>query len=81
MKRPPGVILIEREAINERGVFQMMNKHQAGQIAKGIGIGMAVGGAVGLVGGAMQQPKYQRSAKKGFNKAMKTIGNVLEAIA
>jgi len=59
----------------------MANKHQAMKIAKGIGIGMAVGGAVGLVGGAVQQPQYQRNLKKGFNKALKTVGDVLEAIA
>jgi hypothetical protein len=42
---------------------------------------MAVGGAVGLVGSAVaRQPHYQRNLKKGFNKAMKTVGNVLETI-
>ena len=59
----------------------MAMKHQAVNIAKGIGIGMAVGGAVGLVGGAVQHPNYQRSMKKGFNKALKTVTNVLEAIS
>ena len=59
----------------------MAMKHQAVQIAKGVGIGMAVGGAMGLVGGAMSQPKYQRTAKKGFNKVLKTVGDVIEAIA
>jgi len=57
----------------------MANKHTAMKLAKGIGIGMAVGGAVGLVGGAVaRQPHYQRSIKKGFNKAMRSVGNVLE---
>jgi len=60
----------------------MASKHQAMKIARGVGIGMAVGGAVGLVGGAVaQQPHYQRNIKKGFNKALKTVGNVLEAIS
>jgi len=60
----------------------MASKHQNMKIAKGIGIGMAVGGAVGLVGGAVaRQPHYQRNLKKGFNKALKTVGNVLESIA
>jgi len=56
-------------------------KHQAASIAKGVGIGMAVGAAAGLVGGAMSQPKYQRTAKKGFNKVIKTVSGVIEAIA
>ena len=59
----------------------MASKNQAARIAKGVGIGIAVGGAVGLLGGAMNQPHYQRNLKKGFNKALKTVGNVLEAIA
>ena len=58
-----------------------MMKNQAVTIAKGVGIGMAVGAAAGLVGGAMTQPKYQRTAKKGFSKVMKTVGDVIEAIA
>jgi hypothetical protein len=56
-------------------------KTQAVTIAKGVGIGMAVGAAAGLVGGAMTQPKYQRTAKKGFDKVIKTIGGVIEAFA
>jgi len=59
----------------------MMMKLQAATIAKGVGIGLAVGGAVGLVGGAMAQPKYARMAKKGFDKVMKTVGNVVGAIS
>jgi methylmalonyl-CoA mutase cobalamin-binding subunit len=59
----------------------MMAKRQAAQIAKGIGIGAAVGGAMGLVGGAMAKPQYQRTAKKGFDKALKAFSNVLEAIS
>ena len=59
----------------------MLNKHQVGKVAKVAGIGMAIGGTVGLVGGAMYQPPYQRTVKKGFNKALKTFGNVLDAIS
>jgi len=59
----------------------MMMKIQAAQVAKGVGIGMAVGGAVGLVGGAMAQPKYARMAKKGLDKVLKTVGSVIEAVA
>jgi len=55
--------------------------HKSTKIIKGVGIGMAVGGAVGLVGSAVaRQPHYQRNLKKGFNKAMKTVGNVLETM-
>ncbi|MCL1952718.1 MAG: hypothetical protein FWF60_07815 [Oscillospiraceae bacterium] len=54
---------------------------QAASIAKGVGIGMAVGGAVGLVGGAMTQPKYARMAKKGLDKVLKTVSGVVGAIA
>jgi len=59
----------------------MAMKMQATQIAKGVGIGMAVGAAAGLVGGAVSQPKYARMAKKGFDKVLKTVGNVVSAIA
>jgi len=58
-----------------------MMKMQAASIAKGVGIGMAVGGAVGLVGGAMTQPKYARMAKKGLDKVLKTVSGVVGAIA
>ena len=59
----------------------MAMKHQAATIAKGVGIGLAVGGALGAVGGAMAQPKYARTAKKSLNRMIKTVGGVLEAIA
>ena len=60
----------------------MATKHTAKKIAKGVGIGMAVGGAVGLVGTAVaRQPQYQRNIKKGFNKAMKTVGGVLGSMS
>jgi len=50
-------------------------------IAKGVGIGMAVGGALGLGAAALRQPHYQRSAKKGFHKALKTFNSVISAIS
>ena len=50
------------------------------QIAKGVGIGMAVGGAAGLLGGAMMKPSYQKTAKKTVNRALKTFSNVLDAL-
>lgn len=59
----------------------IMQRHQTANIAKGVGIGLAVGGAVGLVGGAMRQPQYQRAAKKGFNKVLKSVSQVIESIA
>jgi len=58
----------------------MMNQKQV-EIVKGVGIGMAVGGALGLGAAAMKQPQYQRSAKKGLNKALKTFNNVISAIS
>ena len=58
----------------------VMKKIQAATIAKGVGIGMAVGAAAGLAGSAMAQPKYARMAKKGFDKVMKTVGDVIDAI-
>jgi len=59
----------------------MAMKNHVATIAKGVGIGMAVGGVAGLVGGAMTQPQYARMAKKGFNKVLKTVGNVIESFA
>jgi len=54
----------------------MMN-HKQVEIVKGVGIGMALGGALGLGLGAMKLPGYQRSAKKGVHKAIKAFGNVI----
>ncbi|MCL2494056.1 MAG: hypothetical protein FWE98_00180 [Oscillospiraceae bacterium] len=59
----------------------MTMKHQAVTIAKGVGIGLAVGGALGAVGGAMAEPKYARQAKRSLNRVLKTVGGVIEAIA
>ncbi len=56
-----------------------MNAMQKSQIAKGVGIGLAVGGTAGLIGSAMMKPGYQRTAKRTVNKAIKTFGNVLDA--
>ncbi|MDR3313348.1 MAG: hypothetical protein LBS96_02695 [Oscillospiraceae bacterium] len=57
-----------------------MNAMHKTQIAKGVGIGMAVGGAVGLAGSALKKPGYQHAAKKTVNRAFKTFSNVLDAI-
>ena len=65
----------------EKEGTQMMMGHKQMEMAKGVGIGMALGGALGLGLGAMKQPKYQRSMKKGVNKAMKMVGNVMDAIS
>ncbi|MCL2106559.1 MAG: hypothetical protein FWH26_05830 [Oscillospiraceae bacterium] len=55
----------------------MIGKMKAMNVAKGVGIGLAIGGTVGLIGSAMAQPK--RNAKRTMNKAIKTVGNVLDA--
>ena len=61
--------------------IMMIAKMKAAKLVKGVGIGLAIGGAVGLAGGAvMQQPSMQRNAKKGINKALKTVSNVLDAM-
>ena len=59
----------------------MTTKMAGAKIAKGLGIGLAVGGALGAVGGAMSQPHYARSAKKSVNKILKTVSGVVNAIS
>ena len=46
-------------------------------IMKGIGIGMAVGGATAYFKGAMAGAGMKRSARKKANKAMKTFENIV----
>jgi hypothetical protein len=58
----------------------MMDKKQI-EIVKGVGIGMALGGALGLGVGAIKAPGYQRTLKKGFGKAMKAVNSVFGAIS
>jgi len=58
----------------------MMNSKQAA-IVKGVGVGMAVvGGALGIAA-AVKKPGYARSAKRGFNKALKTFSSIVNAIS
>ncbi|MDR2525771.1 MAG: hypothetical protein LBC83_06280 [Oscillospiraceae bacterium] len=57
-----------------------MTSQQKASIAKGVGLGVAVGGAAGLVGGALRKPGFQRGAKKTVNRAIKTFTNVLDAL-
>ncbi|MDR0532089.1 MAG: hypothetical protein LBG83_08505 [Oscillospiraceae bacterium] len=58
----------------------MVQKKQV-EIVKGVGIGMAIGGALGMGLSAMKVPQYQRTAKKGLNRAMKVVNNVVDAIS
>ena len=58
-----------------------MKKIKTANIVKGVGIGMAIGGAMGLAGGAMSHPGYSRSLKKGLGKAMKTVESVLDVLS
>ncbi|MDR1734992.1 MAG: hypothetical protein LBR73_08955 [Oscillospiraceae bacterium] len=58
-----------------------MAKWHSKQILKGLAIGSAVGAAAGLIGGAAQQPRYQKSAKNTVNKAIKTFSNFVDALS
>ena len=47
-------------------------------VMTGIGIGMAVGGAAGLVTGAMSNPSTMKMYKKKASKALKAIENMFD---
>ena len=47
-------------------------------VMTGIGIGMAVGGAAGLVTGAMSNPSAKKMYKKKATKALKAMENMFD---
>lgn len=61
-----------------QGVKKMQKSR--GPLAKGIGIGMAVGGMAGLVGSSLMSRPAKRQTKKNITKAMRTIGDMMDSI-
>uniref|UniRef100_UPI003FEE283B hypothetical protein n=1 Tax=Candidatus Fimivicinus sp. TaxID=3056640 RepID=UPI003FEE283B len=49
-------------------------------IAKGIGIAMAVGGATAMLGSTMMGSSAKRHAKRNVNKAVKAVGDIVGGI-
>mgnify|MGYP000496050347 CR=1 FL=1 len=49
-------------------------------IAKGIGIAMAVGGATAMLGSTMMGSSAKRNAKRNMNKAVKAVGDIVGGI-
>lgn len=43
-------------------------------------IGMAIGGATAALGTAIIGPSNKRSAKKSMNKAIKSVGDIVDSI-
>ncbi len=57
----------------------MKNNHQ---LAKSIGIGLAVGGASAMIGNAMMNRSHsgRMNAKRSVNQMAKTIGSVVDSV-
>ena len=55
-----------------------MHKH-AGRLAKGIGIGVAVGCIAGTAG-AMLTKKHKKGIKKSIGKAMRNVSDFMEDV-
>lgn len=57
----------------------MRNQHA---LAKSIGIGLAVGGASAMIGGAMMNRSHRRkaSAKRTMHQVARTVGNVVDSV-
>ena len=61
-----------------KGKNHMKKNHQ---IAKTIGIGLAVGGAAMLGSAALQRShKGHRSSKRTVNQVVRTVGNVVDSV-
>lgn len=55
-----------------------MRKNQKMNIAKTMAVGMAIGGAMAAVGSTMMKPSTGKKMKRATNKAMKTVGNLID---
>lgn len=55
-------------------------KSKASSIIKGVGIGMAVGGATAMIGSTMMGKPSKRITKKNTAKAMRTVGQIIDNI-
>ncbi len=49
-------------------------------MVKGLGIGMAVGGAAAMLGVAMMNPSMKKQTKRNAMKAMRTFGDVMDSM-
>lgn len=47
---------------------------------KGIGIGMAIGGAAAMVGSALMSPKAKRRTKRNAEKMMKSMSEFVDSV-
>lgn len=56
-----------------------MTKKTSSNIAKGVGIAMAMGGATALIGSSMMNSS-NRKMKKSMNKAVKAVENIVGGI-
>lgn len=66
--------IIEAERYSAGEEWKRMKQHE---FAKGMGLGMVAGAALG----AAMAPKKKRSVKKAAGKAMKTMGQVMENLS
>lgn len=57
-----------------------MQKHRNSSMVKSAVIGMAIGGATAALGTAIIGPSNKRSAKKSMNKAIKSVGDIVDSI-
>lgn len=55
-------------------------KTKTASTVKGMGIGMAIGGAAGLLGNAFMSKSARKTTKKNVNKAMRMVGDMLDGL-
>lgn len=51
---------------------------KTGMLIRGLGIGMAVGGAAAMIGASMMSPSLKRQSKRNAMKAMKTFNGLMD---
>lgn len=49
-------------------------------MVKGLGIGMAVGGAAAMLSAAMMTPSLKKQTRKNAMKAMKTFNGMMDSV-
>lgn len=55
-------------------------KSTTSKLVKGLGIGLAAGGAAAAIGASMMSPGVRRQTRKNTVRMMKTVGNLMEGV-
>lgn len=59
----------------------MFASSKTGPMAAGVGIGMALGAAAGMVGSKMMTGKGRRACRKGAAKCMRTVEEMMNGVS